>query len=70
MESFAACRLAFYLWTFVLEHMEASKAAISVMAVPAVGVLAGVICLGESLTLTSILGMLLILSGILIVEKQ
>lgn len=67
---FFATSLAFFLWTYVLAHMEAGKAAISIMAVPPVGILAGVIFLGEPLALSSLLGMVMVLAGILLVEKR
>ena len=44
--------------------MQASKASTALLAVPVVGVLSGVIFLGEPLTIASVLGMLLILGGI------
>jgi drug/metabolite transporter (DMT)-like permease len=47
--------------------MEAGKASIAVMAVPAVGVLSGVIFLGEPMTWSIALGMLILFAGILIV---
>ena len=64
-----ASAVAFLLWCYVLTHMEAGKAAVSVLAVPAVGVLSGCLCLGEPLTLTMGIGMVLILSGIVLVQR-
>ena len=58
--------LAFFLWSWILAHMEASKASIAVLAVPVVGVLAGILILGEAITIHTALGMLLILTGILL----
>ena len=51
-----ASSLAFFLWAYVLENMEAGKASISVLGVPVVGVISGVIFLGEPLTLTMVFG--------------
>ena len=65
-----ASALAFFLWAYILENMEASKASISVLGVPVVGVLGGVICLGEPLTISIIIGMLMVLSGIFIVQHS
>lgn len=61
---FLASALAFFLWSYVLKQMQASKASTALLAVPVVGVLSGVIFLGEPLTIASVLGMLLILGGI------
>ena len=65
-----ASSLAFFLWAYILKHMEASKASISVLGVPVVGVLGGVICLGEPLTISMIIGMLMVLSGIVMVQHS
>ena len=62
-----ASALAFFLWSYVLSHIEAGKASVAVLAVPAVGVLCGVLFLGEALTASMLLGILLILAGIVIV---
>lgn len=65
-----ASAIAFILWVFVLQHMEASKASISVLGVPVVSVVAGVLLLGEPLTLSIVLGMLMVLAGIFIVQHS
>lgn len=65
-----ASALAFFLWVFVLEHMQASKASIAVLGVPVIGVLSGVIFLGEPLTISIVLGMIMVLSGIVIVQHS
>lgn len=65
-----ASALAFFLWVFVLEHMQASKASIAVLGVPVIGVLSGVIFLGEPLTVSIVLGMAMVLSGIVIVQHS
>ena len=59
-----ASALAFFLWTYILSSTEASKASISVLMIPIIGVLAGVIFLNEILYWNTVVGMLLILSGI------
>ena len=65
-----ASAFAFFVWVYVLEHMEAGKASISVLGVPVVSVISGVIFLNEPLTLFMILGMLMILSGIILVQHS
>ena len=64
-----ASALAFFLWNYVLTHIEASSASIATLVAPAVGVLGGVIFLGEPFTVHIISGMALIFAGILIVVK-
>jgi drug/metabolite transporter (DMT)-like permease len=65
-----ASALAFVIWTYILANSEASKASISVLVIPIIGVLSGVILLQEPLTLNSILGMALIVGGIWVVNSQ
>ena len=65
-----ASSLAFFLWAYILYNMEASKASISVLGVPVVGVLGGVIFLSEPLTIFMIFGMLMVLGGIFLVQHS
>ena len=65
-----ASALAFFLWNYVLTHIEASSASIATLVAPVVGVLGGVFILGEPFTLQIVLGMALIFAGILIVVKK
>jgi len=65
-----ASALAFYLWNYVLTHIEASTASIATLVAPVVGVLGGVIILGEPFTAYIVLGIALIFAGILIVVKK
>ena len=65
-----ASALAFFLWNYVLTHIEASKASIATLVAPIVGVLGGVVFLGEPLTVQIILGIVLIFAGILIVVRK
>ena len=58
-----ASALAFYLWSYILTHMDASKAAVSILAIPGVGVMGGIIFMGESFEIHTACGMLLILLG-------
>jgi drug/metabolite transporter (DMT)-like permease len=64
----SAC--AFFLWNYILTHMEAGKASVAVLAVPIVGVICGIIFLGEALTVSTALGMACILAGILLIVTQ
>ncbi len=65
-----ASALAFLLWNYVLTHIEASTASIATLVAPIVGVLGGVVFLGEPLTIYIVAGMILIFAGILIVVKK
>ncbi len=60
-----ASAVAFFLWNYILTHMEAGKASIAVLGVPVVGVLCGILFLGEVFHWYTALGMLMILAGIL-----
>ena len=62
-----ASAFAFVLWNYILTNMEAGQASIAVMAVPAVGVLSGVLVLHEPMSWSIAFGMLLILAGVLVV---
>ena len=62
-----ASALAFFLWNYVLTHIEASTASIATLVAPAVGVLGGVIFLGEPFTAHIVLGIALIFAGIILV---
>lgn len=62
-----ASALAFFLWSWILQHIEVSKASVAVLAVPIVGVIGGIICLGEPMTLHIFFGMIMIMAGIYIV---
>ncbi len=63
-----ASALAYFLWTYILSNAEAGKASISVLGIPIIGVLAGVILLKESLYWNTVVGMALILGGIWLVN--
>lgn len=62
-----ASALAFFLWSWILQHIEVSKASVAMLAVPVVGVVGGILCLGEPMTLHIFFGMLMIMAGIYIV---
>lgn len=65
-----ASALAYFLWTYILANTEAGKAAISVLVIPIIGVLAGVIFLKEALYWNTIAGTAIILAGIWLVNGQ
>lgn len=62
-----ASALTFFLWSWILQHIEVSKASVAVLAVPVVGVVGGILCLGEPMTLHIFFGMIMIMAGIYIV---
>ena len=65
-----ASALAFFLWNYVLTHIEASSASIATLVAPIVGVLGGVFILGEPFTVQIVVGIILIFAGIVIVVKK
>lgn len=65
-----ASALAFFLWNYILTHMEAGKASVAVLGVPVVGVISGILVLGEQLHWHTALGMALIFAGILLIVLQ
>jgi len=65
-----ASALAFFLWNYVLTHIEASSASIATLVAPIVGVLGGVFILGEPFTVQIVVGIILIFAGILIVVRK
>ena len=52
------------MWTYVLQNMEAGKASIAILVVPVVGVIGGIVFLGETVTLKTAIGMLLVAAGV------
>lgn len=65
-----ASAVAFFLWVYLLKNMQASKASISILGVPVVGVIGGVVFLGEPLTLSMFAGMVMVLTGIVLVQHS
>lgn len=65
-----ASALAFFLWNYVLTHIEASTASIATLLAPVVGVLAGVAILDEPFTAYIVIGITLIFAGIFIVVRR
>ena len=64
-----ASAVAFLLWCYIIRNMEAGKAAVSILATPVVGVLGGIICLGETMTPLMGAGMLMVLAGIFLAQR-
>jgi drug/metabolite transporter (DMT)-like permease len=58
-----ASAVCFFLWSYILQHMEATIAGAAILVAPAVGVVAGIILLDESFTLSTALGMGLLAIG-------
>ncbi|MGE7906813.1 DMT family transporter [Peribacillus sp. NPDC094092] len=65
-----ASALAFVMWNRILSRTEASKAAISLLLVPVVGVISGCIFLHENLKIGTLAGILFVLVGIWIVNSK
>lgn len=65
-----ASALAFVMWSYILKHTEASKASTSVLLVPVVGVISGVIFLDETLSIITVAGIALVLIGVYIVNGK
>lgn len=59
-----ASALAFVIWSNILSKMEASKASISLLIVPVVGTLSGFLFLREDLNAITLIGIILVLSGV------
>ncbi len=65
-----ASAFAFFLWFFLLERGEGGKASLSLLLVPVIGVICGWLFLGETVHLSVVLGIILIVSGIGLVNLQ
>ncbi|WP_261381735.1 DMT family transporter [Paenibacillus cremeus] len=63
-----ASALAFVLWNHILSRTEASKASVSLLLVPVVGVISGMVFLHEALRMVTLAGIALVLAGIWIVN--
>ncbi|PLS02663.1 DMT family transporter [Neobacillus cucumis] len=64
-----ASALAFVIWSFLLSKLEASKASISLLIVPVVGTLSGFLFLKESLNTLTLIGIILVLTGVWLVNN-
>lgn len=65
-----ASALAFVMWNQILSRTEASKASISLLLVPVVGVISGCLFLNEGLTRMTVVGILLVFVGIWVVNSK
>jgi O-acetylserine/cysteine efflux transporter len=65
-----ASALAFVMWNHILRRTEASKASVSLLFVPIVGVISGYIFLDESLSIITLAGIFLVLVGIWFVNSK
>lgn len=62
--------LAFVMWSYILSKVEASKASISLLLVPIIGVVCGVLFLQETLSYVTLAGIALVLAGIWLVNGK
>ncbi len=62
--------IAYLLWYAALERLETARVAVFLYVEPLVGVIAALILLGEPIVLTTIVGGLLVLTGIFFVQKH
>jgi drug/metabolite transporter (DMT)-like permease len=65
-----ASALAFVLWSYILTKIQASKASISLLMVPVVGIISSYLFLNESLKVSTLIGVLFVLLGIWIVNSS
>jgi drug/metabolite transporter (DMT)-like permease len=65
-----ASALAFVMWNHILSRSEASKASVSLLLVPVVGVISSSIFLHETLKIVTLAGVLLVLLGIGFVNSK
>jgi drug/metabolite transporter (DMT)-like permease len=65
-----ASALAFVLWSYILTKIQASKASISLLMVPVVGIISSYLFLDESLKVSTLIGVLFVLLGIWIVNSS
>ncbi|MEY9094611.1 DMT family transporter [Paenibacillus sp. RC84] len=65
-----ASAFAFVLWFHILSRAEAGKASVSLLLVPVIGVLSGVLFLGETLRAGTVTGIVFVLIGIWFVNSK
>ena len=61
---------AYMLYNYALRHMDASQAGVYTNLIPIVGVLTGVIVLGEELSLRALIGGAIVMVGVWITSRQ
>lgn len=65
-----ASAFAYVLWFYILSKVEASKASITLLFVPVIGVLSVWLYFGEQINLKTLIGMTMVLLGIATVNKK
>jgi O-acetylserine/cysteine efflux transporter len=65
-----ASAFAFVLWFYILSNTEASKASVSLLIVPMVGIVSGCLVLHETLKIATTVGILFVLIGIWLVNSK
>lgn len=65
-----ASALAFVLWSYILTKIKASKASISLLLVPIVGIFSSYLFLHESLKINTLIGVVFVLFGIWVVNND
>lgn len=65
-----ASAFAFVLWFHILSRAEAGKASVSLLLVPVIGVLSGILFLGETLRAGTVTGIVFVLIGIWFVNSK
>jgi drug/metabolite transporter (DMT)-like permease len=61
---------AYMLYNYALRHMDASQAGVYTNLIPVVGVITGVIVLGEELSLRAFIGGAIVMLGVWITSRQ
>lgn len=61
---------AYMLYNYALRHMDASQAGVYTNLIPVVGVITGVIVLGEDLSLRALIGGFIVMLGVWITSRQ
>jgi O-acetylserine/cysteine efflux transporter len=65
-----ASALGYFLWFHILSKVDTSKATVTVLLVPVFGAISVWLAFGESMNVTTIMGMALVVSGIAIVTGK
>lgn len=65
-----ASALAYVLWSYILTKVEASKASITLLLVPVVGILSVWLAFGEALNVKEVIGVVMVISGIAAVNAK
>lgn len=65
-----ASALAFSLWTYILSKVKASKASTSLLLIPIIGILFSYLFFKETLKVSTIIGIILVVSGVFLVNND